>query len=105
MYSFGDIFLDDVFPSNIGIIIDGLKLCEDVAISPEYVRKHIRRVIFNNPATVVLWKDNTKTVVKCCEGDTYDKEKGLMACIIKKMTGNTGRWNEIIKEWVDYEDS
>ena len=105
MYSFGDIFLGDVFPSNIGVIIDRLKLCEDVAISPEYVRKHIKRVIFNNPATVVLWKDNTKTIVKCCEGDTYDKEKGLMACIIKKLTGNTGRWNEIIKEWCDYENS
>ena len=25
----------------------------------------IRKVIFNDPATVVLWSDGTKTVVKC----------------------------------------
>ena len=28
-----------------------------------------------------------------------------MACIIKKLTGNTGRWNELIKKYVnDKED-
>lgn len=77
----------------------------DLVISPNLISGMIKRVIFNEPATIVLWKDGTKSVVKCCEGDTYDKEKGLMACIIKKLTGNTGRWNEIIKEWCYYEDS
>ena len=73
--------------------------------NPDSISKFIKKVIYNNPATIVLWKDNTKTVVKCCEGDVYDKEKGLMACIIKKLTGNTGRWNEILKEWTNHEDS
>ena len=75
------------------------------SIEPDYLRKCIKTVIYHEPATIVKWKDGTKTVVKCCGGDTYDKEKGLMACIIKKLTDNTGRWNEIIKEWCDYEDS
>lgn len=72
--------------------------------SADDINNAIRRVIFNDPATIVQWIDGSKTVVKCHTGDVYDKEKGLMACIIKKLTGNTGRWNEILKEWC-YEDS
>ena len=74
------------------------------SVEPDYLRKCIKTVIYHEPATIVKWKDGTKTVVKCGKGETFDKEKGLMACIIKKLTGNTGRWNEIIKEWVN-EDS
>lgn len=37
----------------------------------------IKDVIFNRPATIVFWADNTKTVVKCSKNDVYDPEKGL----------------------------
>ena len=47
----------------------------------------IEKVIFNDPATVVLWNDGTKTVVKCQEGDNFDPEKGLAMCIAKKTVG------------------
>ena len=47
----------------------------------------IEKVIFNNPATIVLWNDGTKTVVKAQEGDGWDMEKGLAMCIAKKMLG------------------
>ena len=56
----------------------------------KFVSDSIKKVIFNDPCTIVLWKDNTKTVVKCNEGDTYNKEAGLSACIIKKLCGNKG---------------
>ena len=52
----------------------------------------IKKVIFNPPATIVLWFDNTKTVVKCQDGDEYDPEKGLAMAIVKKMYGNTGKY-------------
>ncbi len=61
----------------------------------------IKKVIFNNPATIVLWKDGTKTVVKCQEGDTYDKEKGLALCIAKKALGNKGNFNNEFKRWLE----
>lgn len=48
----------------------------------------INKVIFNDPATIVFWKDGTKTVVKCGEKDTFDKEKGLAMAITKKAFGN-----------------
>ena len=41
----------------------------------------IKKVIFNDPATIVFWKDGTKTIVKCQEGATFDPEKGLAMAI------------------------
>ena len=63
----------------------------------------IKQVIFNDPATIVIWEDGTKTVVKCQPGDVYDKEKGLALCIAKKYFGNKGNFNEIFKKWIPEE--
>lgn len=60
----------------------------------------IKDVIFNNPATVVIWEDGTKTVVKCQEGDKYSEELGLAMCIAKKFFGNKGNFNEVFKKWL-----
>lgn len=60
----------------------------------------IERVIFNAPATVVYWKDGTKTVVKCQDGDKYSKETGLAMAIVKKVYGNSGAYNDIMKTWI-----
>ena len=62
-------------------------------------RVKIKDVIFSDPATVVFWSDDTKTVVKTRGGEKYDKEKGLAMAIIKKITGNTGNYYNIFKEW------
>ncbi len=64
----------------------------------------IDRVICNDPATIVFWKDKTKTVVKCQDGEPYDAEKGLALAIIKKLCGNTGSYYEIFKKFVDISD-
>jgi len=47
----------------------------------------IKKVIFNNPCTIVLWEDGTKTIVKC-SGEHFDAEKGLAMAISKKALGN-----------------
>lgn len=59
----------------------------------------IEKVIYNYPATVVFWKDHTKTVVKCQGEDSYDPQKGFMLCILKKLMGNQGNYNNFIKKW------
>lgn len=66
-----------------------------------YLKKstNIKKVIFNEPVTVVIWDDDTKTVVKCQPGDVYDEEKGLAMCIAKKYFGNKGNFNEVFKKW------
>lgn len=57
-----------------------------------------QKVIFNDPATIVLWDDGTKTVVKCQDGDVYSKQTGLLMCIAKKTYGNNGAWFDILKD-------
>lgn len=59
----------------------------------------IKDVIYNGPATIVLWADNTKTVVKAQEGDEIDYEKGLAMAISKKALGNKGNYCETFKKW------
>ena len=61
----------------------------------------IKDVIFNPPATIVFWSDDTKTVVKCCANETFDPEKGIAMAFFKKMFGNTGSFNKIIHKWVE----
>ena len=65
----------------------------------------IKDVIFNDPATIVFWKDGTKTVVKCQKdkGDTYNPELGLAMCIIKKMCDNKGNYNDVFNKWLPKE--
>jgi hypothetical protein len=55
----------------------------------------IEDVIFNGPATIVKWSDGTKTIVKCCEDDLFDPEKGLAMAISKKALGDLKE----VKKW------
>lgn len=52
---------------------------------PVVRRPEIKEVIFNEPATIVFWKDGTKTVVKCGKDDKFDPEKGIAIALAKKM--------------------
>lgn len=67
------------------------------------IRRFIKKVKFNPPATIVFWTDNTKTVVKC-KGEDYDPEKGLAMCICKKVLGDKGNYYEVFKKWLPKED-
>ena len=60
--------------------------------------KGIKKVIFADPATIIYWGDDTKTVVKCGELDEYDPEKGIAMCMLKKMLGNEGNYNNLIRD-------
>ena len=61
---------------------------DDISFFGDYRKvPGIKKVIFNNPATIVFWSDGTKTIVKCQEDDIWDAEKGLAMCIAKKMLG------------------
>ena len=72
----------------------------DLSISP---MPTIKDVIFNPPATIVFWSDNTKTVVKADE-EFYDPEKGLAMAISRKMIGDNKReyyntFKHYLKKW------
>ena len=78
--------------------------CDDVSIELSkaafYGVPPFKKVIFNDPATIILWEDGTKTVVKAQDKDQFDKEKGLAMAIVKKALGNEGRYYEIFKKWL-----
>jgi hypothetical protein len=57
----------------------------------------IKKVHFNDPVTVVLWADNTKTIVRC-ENEEFDPEKGLAMAIAKKALGNTSKYFDTFKK-------
>lgn len=61
-------------------------------------RPHPKKVIFSGPATTILWKDGTKTTVKCQDEDVWDDEVGIAMCYLKKLLGNKGNFNNIFRE-------
>jgi hypothetical protein len=65
---------------------------------------NVKRIIFNYPATIVIWADGTKTVVKCQDGDEFVPEAGIAMCFMKKAMGNKSNFNNIFKKWVQEED-
>ena len=65
----------------------------------------IKKVIFNDPATIVLWSDGSKTVVKCDPDDVFDPEKGLATACMKKLFGNKGYYNDIFRKWLSEKEN
>lgn len=57
-----------------------------------------KKVIFSGPATTILWKDGTKTTVKCQDEDVWNDDVGVAMCYLKKMLGNKGNFNNIFRE-------
>ena len=60
----------------------------------------IVKVIFNEPATIIIWDDGTKTIVKAQKGEVFDKEKGLAMAVVKKAFGNNGNYYNEFKKWI-----
>lgn len=81
IYSNNNLFFS---PSEINININNI---------PE-----VKKVIFNDPATIIYWKDGTKTVVKCQKGDYFDLEKGFAMAFLKKCWGNKGNFNDKLRK-------
>lgn len=55
------------------------------------------RIIKNGPATVVFWKDGTKTVVKCAPETTPSDYDAFTAALAIKIFGNNSRLKKMIK--------
>jgi hypothetical protein len=77
-------------------------LVETVKPRETYIPE-ITNAYCNNPVTVVLWADGTKTMVRCQNGDEYSPETGLALCIAKKALGNMPNFNNVLKKWIPKE--
>lgn len=83
------------YTGNIRTITD-VKLIQ----APPRKGSDIKKVYINKKkqAITILWKDETSTTVICQPGDTFDEEKGILACYMKRTFENRGYYNEIIKD-------
>lgn len=57
----------------------------------------IEKVIFNGPATIVLWEDGEKTVVKCRDEDIFSFEYGLAMAVAKRYFGSRAEFEKMVK--------
>lgn len=60
-----------------------------------------KRIIFNNPATIVFWEDGTKTVVKLSKGEKFNSYNAFCAALAKKIFENNSRVRAIVKSGVN----
>lgn len=61
-------------------------------------KPHIDHVKFNGPATIVFWKDGTKTVVKHDGKGRKDKRQAILYAFIRKIYGEGKPYHNILNE-------
>lgn len=91
------------YTTNSGTSASTLNLTLNYSPYSKPVPLSIHKVIFNDPCTIILWSDKTKTIVKCGEDEEYDPEKGMAMAISKKFLGNKGNYYETFKKWLPEE--
>ena len=109
MYMNSSYGAEGISTSNVatGTINNASVSTRTVAYNSMWKRSKIKNVIFNDPATIVLWADGTKTVVKCGENDIYDPEKGLAMAVAKKYLGTNkshSNYMDEFKKWLPKEE-
>lgn len=80
--TYGPTYLSDIVPKGLG-----------------FRNIKIKRIIFNPPATVIIWGDNTKTVVKCAEDDEFNPEVGVAMCYMKKIYGSRHAFSKMVEKY------
>lgn len=63
-----------------------------------------RKIIFNDPVSVVFWQDGTKTIVRRTKGEKFNKYTAFTAALAKKIFGNNTRVNAIVKSGIDQKE-
>ena len=94
---------------NIWVPIDDTLSISEEHLSYKKEKATIKNVIFSGPATIVLWSDGDKTIVKKSDYEAeLDKEKGLAMAIIKKAYKDAGKegsyFRRIFGTWIKDEN-
>ena len=59
----------------------------------------LKKIIFNGPATIVLWNDGSKTVVKCSDDETWDPYTAVAYAYMKKIFGSNHKFKKMVEKW------
>jgi hypothetical protein len=57
----------------------------------------VDRIVFNDPATIVFWKDGTKTIVKCSDNEDFNPYFGFCAAVAKRVFGNNSQVRKMVE--------
>lgn len=92
------VYITDIAPGHLNNVreITSAKLLK----APPKPEKPYKKIIVNyeKETICILWKDGTKTVLKPQPGDTFDVEKGIALCFMKKSFNNRGCFNDVFKD-------
>jgi len=59
-----------------------------------------KKIIFSGRATIIIWEDETKTIVKKSDNDNYDREKAVLMAYFQKSIGLTkSQASKRLKGW------
>lgn len=91
------IHLDEISPSALFLLNIPVQTYNEYKAWRD--RPKPKKALINDPATVVFFNDDTKTVTKAKDGDEYDPLFGIMACALRKVGKNRVRidaWEPVI---------
>ena len=57
-----------------------------------------KKIIRNGPATIVMWPDNTKTVVKCSDGENDSTYTAFCAALAQKIFGSNSKIKKMVSK-------
>ena len=96
--------IDRALNSRFTVVVDSNGAIEDVIEHKLFDDIKPKKIIFSKPATIIIWDDGVKTVVKCQDDEPYDAEKGIALCYMKRFVGNKGNYNNVFKKWITEEE-
>ena len=70
--------------------------CSQLVYAREYYEP--KDIIRNGPATIVFWKDGTKTIVKLAEGGSDDPYAAFCMALAKKIFKTNGNVKRIVSK-------
>lgn len=63
----------------------------------------VKKIIFNPPATIVIWEDRHKEVVKCNRHEEFQPEIGVAMCFIKRIFESRNQFANLVEDaWLGY---
>ena len=69
---------------------DGDRIAERESLVPD-------RIVRNGRATIVMWNDGTKTVVKCAEGEDESLYNAVASALAIKVFGSNSAFKSLLK--------
>ncbi len=80
-------------------LVKTVKTSEKEKTTMSTIDFRVKKIMHNGPATIVFWKDGTKTVVRLKDGDKYDPYAAFTAAVAKRLYGKTVKISEIVDRY------